>query len=134
MRYVVPAERLFATMNAVTSRLPARLRYRASSQHAMHRVSARQALRRRCCSQTAAEPPGKPDSDTVKKTVRELREAQVDRETAQEIMKLWKDNGITDDPGELQKLYQQRGGDAYARFGFQMFLDLCACFAVRLPL
>ena len=97
----------------------------------VRRVSAQRTQRKRLCVNVAAEPPGKPDNETVKQTVRELREAQVDRETAQEIMKLWKDNGITDDPVELQKLYQKRGGDAYARFGFQMFLDLCACFAVR---
>jgi hypothetical protein len=74
---------------------------------------------------------GGADRTQVEKTVRELRKAQVNRETAQKIMTLWKENGITDDPDELQKLYRKRGNDAYVRFGIQIFLDICASFAVR---
>lgn len=80
-----------------------------------------------------AEPPDKggPDRTQVEQTVRELRKASVNRETAQKIMSIWKENGITDDPDELQKLYRQRGNDAYVRFGIQIVLDICASFAVR---
>ena len=55
---------------------------------------------------------------------------EVDREAAQEIVKLWKESGVTEDPDELQKLYKQKSTGALARFGVQIFLDACACYAV----
>lgn len=55
----------------------------------------------------------------------------MNRETAQKIMQLWKENGITEDSEELRKLYIQRGNASLARFGFQLFLDAIACYAVR---
>ena len=67
----------------------------------------------------------------MKETVKELKEASVDRETAQEIMRLWSESGVTDDPEELRKLYAKRGGGTYARIAIQLLLDAGACFAVR---
>lgn len=41
-------------------------------------------------------------------------------------------NGVTEDPDELRKLYKDRGNAAIGRFTIQLFLDALACFAVRI--
>jgi hypothetical protein len=41
-------------------------------------------------------------------------------------------NGVTEDPEELRKLYKDRGYAAIGRFSVQLLLDALACFAVRL--
>lgn len=41
-------------------------------------------------------------------------------------------NGVTEDPDELRKLYKDRGNAAIGRFTIQLFLDAVACFAVRI--
>eukprot|EP00892_Ulva_mutabilis_P011984 jgi/Ulvmu1/9158/UM005_0256.1 len=72
---------------------------------------------------------GKAEKQRVAEAVEDLRKMQVDREAAQEIIKLWKESGVTEDPEELQKLYKEKSTGALARFGVQIFLDACACYA-----
>ena len=63
--------------------------------------------------------------------VQELKEANVDRETAREILKLWQSSGVTDDPDELRELYRARSRNVIGRFAIQLIFDAGACYGVR---
>eukprot|EP01025_Chloroclados_australasicus_P015603 TRINITY_DN17514_c0_g1_i1.p1 TRINITY_DN17514_c0_g1~~TRINITY_DN17514_c0_g1_i1.p1 ORF type:complete len:378 (-),score=48.34 TRINITY_DN17514_c0_g1_i1:292-1341(-) len=71
-------------------------------------------------------------SELVKETVQELKRAEIDPGTAADILKLWKQNGVTDDPEELRKLFQQRGYASLARVTLQLLLDAGASFAANM--
>ena len=54
--------------------------------------------------------------------MQELRDGNIDRETAQEILKIWREAGVTDDPDELRKLYTERGPASFGRLALQLVL------------
>jgi hypothetical protein len=91
-------------------------------------------LRGRCVARCEPRKDGldTPSSSEISKRVEELQQADVDKEKAQEILDLWKESGVTDDPEALRKLYRDRGTSSFGRLGIQLFLDAGACWAVRI--
>lgn len=77
------------------------------------------------------EPVEKVDPILVEETVQELRKANVNKETAKEILKLWQSNGIADDPEKLRQLYKSSSVSVLGRFAIQLIFDVGAAGGVR---